>query len=500
MARYKKINYQQSLLLPVVFNDQVLEGTFEYALCYLFDNGHIKTSIFDHKYKNDKTGRLAFEPSVLLKIILLAYSKGVYSSRRIEALCENNILFKAISGNSNPDHSTIANFISTMSREIQEVFVDVLVVCNELNMIGGEIFALDGHKVSSNASKEWSGKISDLEKKKNKLTVLMEGLLKRHKETDVIDEKEDYKKRIIKYKNRIEKLTSFLQGNKGKAGKRISEIQSNVTDNESARMKSSHGVIQGYTGEAMVDAKNQVIVCAEAFGESHEQGCVGDMVIGTENNLYTVTKQKEYLKNKILLADNGNFSESNLKFLNNRGINAYIPDNNFRKRDERFITAKRHKRSKKNEKIYYHLDKFKYDKKSDSFFCPTGNVLRRVGKETVIRNRYLGKKYEASSAACKDCKIRNKCLRNKKARHRTILIVKSNPGEISYSEQMKRKIDSKEGREIYSRRMGIVEPVFANIRFHKKLDYFTMRSKEKVDIQWKLFSLIHNIDKIRKYV
>ena len=125
MARYKEIEYKQSLLLAVNYSEQIIEGTFEHALCYLFDEGKIDAKIFDIKYKNDRMGRKAISPTVLLKIVLLAYSKGIYSSRRIETLCAENILFKSISGNTCPDHSMIANFISSMSGEIQSVFVDV---------------------------------------------------------------------------------------------------------------------------------------------------------------------------------------------------------------------------------------------------------------------------------------------------------------------------------------------------------------------------------------
>jgi len=64
---------------------------------------------------------------------------------------------------------------------------------------------------------------------------------------------------------------------------------------------------------------------------------------------------------------------------------------------------------------------------------------------------------------------------------------------------MKLKIDSLLGRQIYARRLAIVEPVFANIRVHKRLDHFTLRKKRKVDIQWKLFALVHNIGKILQY-
>jgi hypothetical protein len=66
-------------------------------------------------------------------------------------------------------------------------------------------------------------------------------------------------------------------------------------------------------------------------------------------------------------------------------------------------------------------------------------------------------------------------------------------------EQMKARIDTLEGRQIYARRLAIVEPVFANIRVQKRLDHFTVRSKAKVDIQWKLFALVHNIGKIQRY-
>ena len=69
----------------------------------------------------------------------------------------------------------------------------------------------------------------------------------------------------------------------------------------------------------------------------------------------------------------------------------------------------------------------------------------------------------------------------------------------NHCEEMMNKIDTVLGREIYSLRMGIVEPVFANIRTHKKLNRFTLRGKDKVNIQWLLFCIVHNLGKIAKY-
>ncbi|MEW8450447.1 MAG: transposase, partial [Candidatus Thiodiazotropha sp.] len=85
MARYKDYNYDQMKMLPVSYEKQILPGSFEYSLSYLVDN-ELDLSAFDQQYQNDFTGRPAYDPKLLLKIIILAYSKGITSSRQIERL------------------------------------------------------------------------------------------------------------------------------------------------------------------------------------------------------------------------------------------------------------------------------------------------------------------------------------------------------------------------------------------------------------------------------
>ena len=84
MARYKDIDYSQTILLPISYDAQIIKGTFEYTLSYLIDGGHVNLGGFDNCYKNDLTGSKAYSPSILLKLILFAYSKGILSSRKIE--------------------------------------------------------------------------------------------------------------------------------------------------------------------------------------------------------------------------------------------------------------------------------------------------------------------------------------------------------------------------------------------------------------------------------
>jgi transposase len=92
MARYKEYDYSQGKFIPIHFDRQILPGTFEYTLNYLIDN-EIDLTLFDSRYINDEMGAPAYDPAILLKIILYAYSRGIISSRKIARNCEENIIF-----------------------------------------------------------------------------------------------------------------------------------------------------------------------------------------------------------------------------------------------------------------------------------------------------------------------------------------------------------------------------------------------------------------------
>jgi hypothetical protein len=111
---------------------------------------------------------------------------------------------------------------------------------------------------------------------------------------------------------------------------------------------------------------------------------------------------------------------------------------------------------------------------------------------------FLLRKYASRQRDCKDCKLREECLRKKETKRRYLLIPLEKH-ERDFLKEMIKKIDIEEEREIYSERMKIVEPVFANIRIQKRLNYLTLRGKVKVNIQWLLYCIVHNIGKIGGY-
>ena len=179
MAKYKHYDYSQDVLIPVSLKDQLIPGTLEFAIHTLVET-RMDTSIFEDRYSNDETGRWAYNPKILLKIVLFGYSQGLISSRKLERACKKDVTFMALSCLQYPDHSTIAAFVSCMKDEILPLFRDVLLVCEEEGLLGGTFFALDGCKLPSNASKEWSGKISELKKKKDKIENKVAQLLEEH--------------------------------------------------------------------------------------------------------------------------------------------------------------------------------------------------------------------------------------------------------------------------------------------------------------------------------
>jgi transposase len=510
MARYKDYSYEQTKLIPLSFSRQILPGTFEYTLNYLIDN-EFDLALFEQRYHNDETGAPAYDPAILLKIILYGYARGITSSREIERCCQENIIFMSLSADSHPHFTTIADFISSSSEQIIELFRDVLLICDEMGLIGREMFAVDGCKLGSNASKEWSGTKSELKHKHQKMERAVRYLVEKHREMDSNIESDPVvareHKQIETLRERVRKLKSWLKQNEEKIGRSGKPRKSNLTDNESAKMKSSHGVIQGYDGVAAVDQKHQVIVHAEAFGQPQEHELLEPMVQGTRENFQAIGAQGDIFEKTKLTADAGFHTEKNMKMLFDQQIDGYVADILFRKRDPRFITAERYRarakaeRQKKRGSEHYRPSDFIYDEASQTCICPAGNKLYRNGRHVQIRG-FGFVKFRGAKMHCVPCPQRAKCLRYPErtlTRQVVFFTGRTAGAPETYTQKMKKKIDTPQGRSRYSQRLGIVEPVFANICSTLGLRRFSLRGKTKVDAQWKLFCIVHNLLKIHRY-
>jgi transposase len=509
MARYKHYDYSQMKLLPVSFKEQIIPGTFEYTLSELIDK-EVDLTVFEERYRNDESGAPAYDPAILLKIILYAYSRGITQSREIARLCRENVVFMALSADSAPHFTTIADFIATLEREIVSVYRDVLLICDEAGLIGREMFAIDGVKLPSNASKEWSGTRADFQKKVEKMGRAVKYLVKRHRDADAAVEDQSLRqaraKQIKTLKASVAKVKEFLKERQDKRGASGKPVKSNITDNDSAKIKTGKGVIQGYDAMAVVDSRHQVVVGAQAFGAAQEHGLLIPMLEHTRANFQAVGSY-DALKRAALLADSGLHSEANLEYLDTRGIDGYVADTRLRKRDPRFATAKRHVPTRPDEpwarpkaRGLFTPKDFQLDPEHRFCTCPAGKRLYRNGANVRGRGN-LGVKFRGTRRDCTGCPLRHRCLRNpgKSDVRQVVFFLRRIDTPPSYTARMRDKIDSEQGRYRYSRRLGIVEPVFANITSAHGLSRFSLRGRVKVNTQWQLFCLVHNIGKIHRF-
>lgn len=340
MPNFKKYSYDQTAMVVVNFKDQLRPNTFEFTLHHLIED-HIDLSAFYDKYKNEAGGRTAYDPAILLKVILFAYYKGVRSSRDIQWECENNIIFKALSCDTVPYFTSIAGFVSSYPDAIESVFEQILLVCDEQGLLGHELIAIDGCKMSSNAAKEHSGTLDELALKLDKIQRQIKQCMKEHKRLDKRKPKERERKEqleqsidtLAKHAERIQNFLKTAAPRMGQA-KRPKEIKSNITDNESGKMLTSKGTIQGYNGVAAVDKKHQIIIEAQAFGEGQEHHTLKPILDEIKLRYKRTGISDDILADQIIVtADTGFANEANYEYLKADGINAYIPDNQFRSRE-----------------------------------------------------------------------------------------------------------------------------------------------------------------------
>jgi hypothetical protein len=404
----------------------------------------------------------------------------------------------------------------------------VLLVCHQQGLLGNELFAIDGCKLPSNAAKQWSGTFKELKAKREKLKKLIRHHLNKHRELDSRDAEETEQK--TRTQQTIEtlnvaaaKIDAFLKKSKPRMGKakKPQEVKSNITDNDSAKMTTSKGTIQGYNGIAAVDGKHQIVISAKAIGEGQEQHCLQSVLEGIQERFTRLTIKPDILQSgTVITADTGYASESNMAYLKTHNINAYIPDHQFRNRDPKFKGVKEKyatraaitgaKVSHRRYKETFPASEFSFDAQAMTCQCPQGERLSYYGTYTNSQGDEVAH-FAGRLLQCRPCPLKEQCLRSPsgadigKTCGRRVSFVLKKSGEETRSNLkpntawMRGRIDTDEGKAIYSKRMSVVEPVFGNIANNKGLKRFSLRGQRKVNGQWQLFCLVHNIEKLQNF-
>ena len=488
-------------------SEQIVPGTFAFALDYLVDN-ELDLAPLDAQFKNDEVGASAYDPRVMLKIVLLAYSQGLISSRTIEQACARNVQFIAISGGSQPSHTHIAKFVCSLSDQIKLLFSQVLMTCDAQGLIGRDMFAIDGVKLPSNASKERSGTHEELRHRAARLDKAADKILALHQAQDkhgsdqAIEPKRQA--RIEALRKEAARTRECLASNAKRQNRKGQELKTNITDPESAKMATSKGVIQGYAAQAAVDSATQVIVAADVIGSGSEQAMLLPMI--EQASPYRTP-------DTLVTADAGYHSDANIAQLQQHNIAAMVADNQMRSRDERFgaqdkykgkpdpLAQKKATGQPKEVKRFGPKD-FTFNE-DNTATCPAGKLMTSSGTIYISSRGLHYQTYAAKEVNCKACTLSKQCLKGplkpNDGRGRQVTRFVPKPKDLTHpSERMRQAIDSPKGRQLYSQRIGTVEPVFGNIRHNKRLTRLNHRGRTKVNTQWNLYCMVHNIEKLAK--
>jgi len=185
---------------------------------------------------------------MLLPVVLFAYAHGIVTSRGIERACCEHVTFIALCGDTAPHCTTIAHFMSTLGDDIAHVFAAMLAICDAQGLIGREMFAVDGVKLPSNASKHRCGTRTDFARQATKLEAAAATMLARHRANDALDVEPGLAAKAVQRVERLERDAAQLRGwlathPDDRRGAKGTIRKSNRTDNQSAKMATGKGVI-----------------------------------------------------------------------------------------------------------------------------------------------------------------------------------------------------------------------------------------------------------------
>lgn len=439
---YRPWNPNQQWLLPPSVQDWLPENDLIYFILDMVRE--LDISAISAKYEQEERGYPPYHPRMMVALLLYAYCRGIFSSRQIMQACQERISFRVLSGDDIPNFRTISDFRKLHLKELQQLFVQVLQLCQEAGLVKLAHVSLDGTKVKANASRHKAMSYGRMVKEEARLAEEIEQMLA---QAEAIDQQEDKEygfdrrgdelpeelarresrlklireaKRTLEAKNQAaqkqreqedsERDDKPQRGRKRKAPSEVpaDKKQYNFTDPESSIMKANNkGWDQCGNAQAVVDSENQIIVACDVTDQSNDKQQFEPMIERAQENV------GEDKKIKAASADSGYYSESNVQFAEDKEIDAYI-------------ATKRTKHSDPVLKI------------------PRGRP----------------------------------------------------PKDLSVQEKMARKLRTKKGRETYSKRKSIVEPVFGQIKGARGFVQFSLRGLEKMRGEWAMVCLTHNLLKL----
>lgn len=501
-AIFKLYNQNQDLLLPPSLEDMIDKSHPVRVLSKIVDA--IDISSLEKSYIGG--GTTSYSPRMLLKILIYAYMNNVYSSRRIELLLKENINYMWLTTMQKPDHNTINRFRSKrLESSIKEIFKQVVLMFHTSGILDIKEIYTDGTKIEANANKYsfvWGKNI--IRRKEKILEQINElwdfackvsieelrdvrpqnyeavnpGSVKEtieeiNKGLSTIKIEPKIRAKLNRAKKHwVERLTRDLEYEKQMEGR--NSCSKTDTDALFMRMKDDHmknGQLKaGYN--VQISTNNQMIINYSIHQTAADTTTLKEH-IENYKELYSTTPET-------ITADAGYGSHENYKYLEEQQTLGYVKYNNFHQEQK----SKWQTDISKSDNLYY-------NETQDCYYCPMGQAMEKISEtETKSKTGFaqIISKYRATN--CNGCPLRGAC--HKSAGNRTIEVNKESK---RLRQKAKELLISEEGLKKRSRRPIEPETVFGNIKHNKHYRRFLLRGKKKVEIEFGLLALAHNLSK-----
>ncbi len=467
MSGYVKgTNRDQLTLFPEALDDYVGEGNVVRFIDEYVDELKLEDLNFRHATPA-RTGRPPYHPGDLLKLYIYGCLNRVRTSRRLERETHRNLEVMWLLKKLTPDHKTIAQFRRVNGKSLKAVFSDFVNLCRFLDLVGGQVVAVDGSKFRASNSKARNFNKKKINKKLKRLEKLMEKYLSWLDDNDRDDDdncdldlsRENLEEKIEKMKERRKQLEGHLE--KIESGE---VTQVSLTDPDSRLMKDGSGANVCYNVQTAVDAKHGLIIACRATSRETDQNLLSEMAVYAKNVLEA--------PQLTVVADRGYFKAGEIKRCFDESITTYVPDQKRKVAQKNGVPGDGFLR-----------EKFHYDRVRDVYICPAGRDL----KFWYIKES-RGRKFRAYRCdGVGDCPFASECTTCKDGR---------SIQRWEHEEMLENHRARTAARpEMMVLRKSTVEHPFGTMKRSQGHDHILLRGREKVDGEVSLYCLGFNISR-----
>ena len=494
---FRPLNPEQTLLLPPSPVDWLPEHHLVFFLLDLAAELDLDEIHAVYRQK-DPRGEKAYEPRMMVVLLLYAYCVGLPSSRKIEKACWEDAAFRVLTGNQQPDHSRVSDFRRRHLDALAGLFIQVLRLCQKAGLVSLGTVALDGTKVKANASKHKAMSHERMLKSERQLEAEMRALLRK---AEIIDAQEDgqYGKgnrgdelpvELQRRSSRLEwirKAKAELEAEAAAAKARQRQEQAEAAELEAAQTEGS--------GDAQLSrrAARRARGARKRVDDAQKLAIETAEAAGLESPVFTAKLDAVAMPQRQLPSDTSgkpkpqaqrNFTDPGSHIL--KGADGWIQGYNCQAAvdgDHQVIVAIGVSNQPSDavhllpmlERIQANTGELPNALIADAGYCSTANL--EACEETIEMNAYISTSRQQHGQ------------RPRPSRGRP-------PKDLDARGRMERKLRSKAGQAIYALRKTVVEPVFGQIKGARGLDRFRLRGLEKVNGEWALMATTHNILKL----